>query len=163
MAIDEKGVNTQNASDHIQVQQLEHHDAGAEKDNPPIDLAAEELGEDFKWDRNVILNLLALYMTFWSTVWSYSIVPTSIAFIDKAFPTQSGITYWVASSPSLVQCVLSLFIGELSDIFGRRWFLIVADICMLVGNLVVGRGANVSPPQYSIRSLDYLSECMNLY
>lgn len=103
-----------------------------------------EQGEKFTWNKDVILNLFALYFTFWCTTWTYSIVPTSLAFIDKAFPTQTGITYWIASSPGLCQCVLSLFIGELSDIFGRRWFLLFGNLCMLVGNIVVGRGSTVS-------------------
>lgn len=78
-----------------------------------------------------------MFTTF-TAVWIQFLIPSSLSFINESFPTETNITPWIAAVPSLALCVLSLFVGELSDIFGRRWFLIVGDFLCLVGNIVCG-------------------------
>ncbi|CZR69531.1 uncharacterized protein PAC_19431 [Phialocephala subalpina] len=98
--------------------------------------------EDFDWDFAVVTNLAALLTTTFTAVWIQFLIPSSLSFIDKSFPAETDITTWIAAVPSLALCILSLFVGELSDIFGRRWFLIIGDLLCLVGNIVCGRATS---------------------
>jgi MFS family permease len=70
------------------------------------------------------------------------LIPSSLSFINESFPTETDITPWIAAVPSLALCILSLFVGELSDIFGRRWFLITGNFLCLIGNIVCGRASS---------------------
>jgi MFS family permease len=67
----------------------------------------------------------------------------SLTAINKAFPGQTYQSSWVAAVISLAQCVLSLFIGEMSNIFRRRYFIIAGNFFLLVGGLVSSRANSV--------------------
>lgn len=100
--------------------------------------------EDFDWNYDVWTNLIAVYMTYFSSIWSMSIAPSELAFINEAFPNDTSLTPWIAVTPNVVNCVVFLFIGEVSDIFGRRWFLILGNALCVAGNLIVGRASSVN-------------------
>ncbi len=71
------------------------------------------------------------------------VVPGSVAFINLEFPQSSFLSSWLGAAPGIYQCVFSLFIGELSDIFGRRWFLVVGNVLNLVGSIVNAKAPSV--------------------
>ena len=102
-----------------------------------------QVDDDFKWDLNIVLNLSGLYMSFFSYVWLQFALPISLAFISKAFPTETNHSAWISAVVGLVQCVLSLFVGELSDIFTRRWFIIGGDLLVTIGSIVSSRATSV--------------------
>jgi MFS family permease len=98
---------------------------------------------DFEWSVDIWLNLGALYLTYFSCVWAQAVPGSSLGFIQKSFPLETAISPWVAAVGSLCLCVISSFIGELSDTFGRRYFLFFATICGIVGMLVSSRAVSV--------------------
>ncbi|CAK7210145.1 hypothetical protein SBRCBS47491_000672 [Sporothrix bragantina] len=99
----------------------------------------------FSWDRHLILNLVALYCTFFATVWGTGMPGGSIAYIQLEYPlTAAATTNWVSAVAGLMQCIISIFIGDLSDIFGRQQFLLVGMAAGAVGMLLGGFAHNVN-------------------
>ncbi|KAL5329803.1 hypothetical protein ACEPPN_003322 [Leptodophora sp. 'Broadleaf-Isolate-01'] len=99
----------------------------------------EDLGREFKWNLDVVSNLGALYLLVFAMVWGQVVPPSSIAFIARKFPTEVGNASWIATAPTLILTATSAVIGDLSDIFGRRWFLLCSCILGCAGMLVAGR------------------------
>lgn len=114
-----------------------------DRSETPHDIQEDEDEDNFKWDFDVVTNLLALYMAYFSSTWAISVPSSSIAFIMYEFPSDHSTTAWIAASPSLCLCVISIFLGDLSDIFGRRWFVIIGMTFGTVGMLVGGRGSSI--------------------
>ncbi|RSL54650.1 hypothetical protein CEP53_007376 [Fusarium sp. AF-6] len=98
---------------------------------------------DFKWNRDVFTNLFALYTMYFACTWAMSVPSSSIAFILAEYPTGQALAPWIAATTSLSVCVISVFTGDLSDIFGRRWFLYLASVAGAVGLIVAGRATSV--------------------
>jgi MFS family permease len=99
----------------------------------------EQFEEDFHWNLDIITNLTALYLMYFAATWSLSIPASSIAFILRAYPASRTEITWVAAGPSLCLCVLQIFLGDLSDIFGRKGFLLVAGVLGTIGMILGGR------------------------
>ncbi|KAL4878065.1 major facilitator superfamily domain-containing protein [Aspergillus karnatakaensis] len=108
---------------------------------PPPDPAQNG---DFKWTFEVWVNLCALYLTYFSCVWAQAVPGTTLGFVQKAFPSESAAAPWIPGVGSLVLAVVSSFAGELSDIFGRRYFLFSTACCGVVGLLVSSRADSVA-------------------
>jgi MFS family permease len=119
------------------------------KADPPIELETADQqdsirdNEDFEWSIDIWLNLGALYLTYFSCVWSQAVPGSSLGFIQKAYPLDAAASPWIAGVGSLCLCVISSFIGELSDIFGRRYFLFFAACCGMTGMLISSRAESV--------------------
>lgn len=94
--------------------------------------------EDFSWNYDVITNLLALYLIHFSSTWGMSIPSASIAFINYEFPSDTHSSAWIGAGPSLCLCVISIFAGDLSDMFGRKIFLVTSAALGFVGLLLGG-------------------------
>jgi MFS family permease len=107
------------------------------------DALEEEAEENFRWDLDVVTNLLALYSIYFASTWAMSVPSSSIAFIMYEFPSDHSTTSWIAGTPSLALAVISIFLGDISDIFGRKWFLVVAAASGLIGMLIGGRATNI--------------------
>ncbi|KAL2846695.1 fungal trichothecene efflux pump [Aspergillus pseudoustus] len=117
-----------------------------EQVEPPVEIEnapphAEEV--DFKWSFDVWINLCALYITYFSCVWAQAVPANTLGFIQKALPEGAADTPWVAGVGGLVLSVVSAFVGELSDIFGRQYFLFFTACCGIVGLLVSSRAESV--------------------
>lgn len=96
-------------------------------------LSTADDGGDFDWSPAVWGNLSALYLTYLSGSYGYFVIGGSTAFIQQEFssPREVALSSWLGAAPAVVQCVFCLFIGELSDMFGRRWFLAAGNILVL--------------------------------
>ncbi|KAH9212377.1 major facilitator superfamily domain-containing protein [Leptodontidium sp. 2 PMI_412] len=105
----------------------------------PDQIDNEDLGREFKWNLDVVSNLGALYLLVFAMVWAQVVPPSSIAFIARKFPTEVGNASWIATAPTLILTATSAVIGDLSDIFGRRWFLLCSCTLGCAGMLVAGR------------------------
>jgi len=99
--------------------------------------------ELFKWDLAICTNLLALFMCYFSSTWGLLVPTSSIAFIVEQFPDGAGKSAWIAAAVSIPNCVLQAFMGELSDILGRKHFLLAGMLLGITGAIVSSRANNV--------------------
>ncbi|KAJ4390990.1 hypothetical protein N0V93_004589 [Gnomoniopsis smithogilvyi] len=75
-----------------------------------------------------------------STALEATIVTTALPTITEA--TNIGSRYaWVGNAFLLPSAVIQPFIGQMADLFGRRWPLIIVTACFVLGSGVAG-GAN---------------------
>ncbi|KAH7177119.1 major facilitator superfamily domain-containing protein [Dactylonectria macrodidyma] len=99
--------------------------------------------EDFQWDLAIYLNLLALMMCYFASTWSL-LVPTScIHFIVEKFPLEGRLATWIAASTTIPICVIQAFVGDMSDILGRKPFLLIGMVLGLTGSLVSSRATSL--------------------
>lgn len=99
--------------------------------------------ESFKWNLDVVANISALYLIYFSSTWALSVPASSIAYIIYAYPSEYTKAAWISAVPSLCLCVLQVFLGDVSDIFGRKGFLVFASVVGVAGMLVGGRATSI--------------------
>jgi MFS family permease len=109
----------------------------------PETLVESDENEAFSWDRDVILNLVALNMVYFASSWGLVVPSSVIGFIARVFPSQTVDSPWIAAAVSIPNCVLQAFLGDLSDILDRRWFLLVGALSGVCGSLVAARGTDL--------------------
>ncbi|RSL42116.1 hypothetical protein CEP54_015596 [Fusarium duplospermum] len=80
---------------------------------------------------------------YFACTWAMSVPSSNIALILAEYPTGQALAPWIAATTSLSVCVILVFIGDLSDIFGRRWFTYLASAAGVVGLIVAGRATSV--------------------
>ncbi|KFZ03435.1 hypothetical protein V502_10950 [Pseudogymnoascus sp. VKM F-4520 (FW-2644)] len=108
------------------------------------DHSNDEDPTNFSWDYDVITNLSALYCCYFSSAWAMGVPSSSLAYIMMEYPTSGyTTTTWIAAAPSLVLCALSIFLGDMSDILGRRWFLLTGMASGVTGMLLGGLASSV--------------------
>ena len=56
----------------------------------------------------------------------------------------TGESAWYTSSFNLGACIAFMICGANSDLFGRRWFLIVGNLFVVVGSIVIGTAKSSS-------------------
>ncbi|OAG42681.1 hypothetical protein AYO21_02964 [Fonsecaea monophora] len=89
-----------------------------------------------------IMALIALSITYEACLFAF-IVPTSVLLTINADIGPSNNIGWVATAWQLANAVLQAIAGRLSDIFGRRKFLIFGNLVALVGTIVASRAQSV--------------------
>jgi len=109
-----------------------------------LDDALASDGTDFKWDFQVLTNLIALFFTFFASTFMLVVPSSAIGFIEEAFPSQAGIGIWIASSSIVMNCVLNAFIGKVSDDFGRKWPLLLGMALGVAGTLISSRAKSLT-------------------
>jgi MFS family permease len=120
---------------------LEHSEGSPNHTTPAFhgfDLDGE-IDAQFRWDFDVVTNLLALFTCFFASTWMLVTPSGSIGFISKAFPTESNKSIWIAAAVTIPNCVLQSFLGDLSDHFGRKGFLLIGMTLGIIGSLVASR------------------------
>ena len=50
---------------------------------------------------------------------------------------------WIGLAYTLTLGIGFLLVGRLSDIFGRRWFFIVGNLCAVVGCIIAGTASRI--------------------
>lgn len=108
-----------------------------------VDLEEED-SENFSWNLNVCLNVLALYVTNFATVWGYGIPGSCLAFIEKEYPGNPTLSIWVAVLPPICICATNGWVSELSDIFDRKSFLLIGSAFGFVGMMILARGTSLN-------------------
>lgn len=122
--------------------QVEHSEARESASSDPT--VNDTSNQDaFAWNYDVIATLVALNSLYFAASWGL-IAPTAvIGFIVRAFPESSNVAAWISASVTIPNCVLQAFIGDLSDILDRRWFLLVGALFGITGTLVSGRATSM--------------------
>lgn len=122
--------------------QVEHVEAHENASSVPTinDISHQDA---FSWNYDVIASLVALNSLYFAASWAL-IAPTAvIGFIVQAFPESSSIAAWISASVTIPNCVLQAFVGDLSDILDRRWFLLVGAAFGVIGCLVSSRATSM--------------------
>ncbi|KAH0835384.1 hypothetical protein AYO21_11745 [Fonsecaea monophora] len=117
-------------------------DTGIKATKEEARLAAES-SQNFKWDITLYLNLTALLFCYFASTWGLLVPSSSIPFILQAYPEGASRAAWIAAAATIPNCVIQAFAGELSDILGRKIFLLGGMVLGLVGTIVSSRGDGV--------------------
>ncbi|KAI9828522.1 MAG: hypothetical protein M1819_006578 [Sarea resinae] len=135
--------NGAHVEDHAaQAKEMEHSSTAKDLESPGYlgeKTATTTSGADFEYNFDVITNLIALFWTFFASTWTISFPNAETTYITEAFPTESNLATWITASHTISLCVVSAFIGHLSDIFGRKNFLILGPLLTIMGSLIAGR------------------------
>lgn len=92
----------------------------------------------FAIDFNLAANALSLCLLTSTISWNQVIPSSAIAFIAQRFPDGASNANWISITPSIMSAVIQAIIGDLSDIFGRRSFLLVACATGVLGTILSG-------------------------
>ncbi|OGE55170.1 hypothetical protein PENARI_c005G08212 [Penicillium arizonense] len=123
-------------------QDIEHVDVL--EDTPSSSTATDPpMEEKFVWSYDIITNLIALNTVYFAASWALVVPTSAIGFIARVFPEQASDSAWIAAAVTIPNCVLQAFMGDLSDILDRRWFLLVGALFGLCGNLISGRASTM--------------------
>ncbi|KIW95963.1 uncharacterized protein Z519_03029 [Cladophialophora bantiana CBS 173.52] len=109
-----------------------------------VDEADAEPQPKFKWTFTVYANLAALYFTYTAGAWAQIVPAFSVIDLQRLWPDQAGLATWVVTSASVAACVLTLFVGNFSDLLGRRYFMIAANSIGIAGCLVASRATSTA-------------------
>ncbi|RSM08373.1 hypothetical protein CDV31_008185 [Fusarium ambrosium] len=123
----------------VHAEDAEH---GLSGNTTPLE-AIDDATEDFRWDLTIYLNLLALMMAYFAATWSLLIPTSCIHFIVEKFPTEGRLAAWIAASTTIPICVIQAFVGDMSDILGRKPFLLVGMVVGVAGSLVSSRATSL--------------------
>lgn len=100
--------------------------------------------QHFKWDYHLISNLLTLCFIIFCGSWSSGVPGSAIAFIAQRFPDEANNSAWIATAPFICGAVVLSFIGDLSDIFGRKKFLLFSCGFIFIGQLISARAGTLA-------------------
>ncbi|KAH7136216.1 fungal trichothecene efflux pump [Dactylonectria macrodidyma] len=106
--------------------------------------AAEDSGNeagDFHWDYNVLSNLFSLCIVLFTATWANTIPVSAIPFIALRFPAEASTVSWIATAATTTGAVVLTVVGDISDIFGCRSFLVFGAAIGGVGQIVSGRAS----------------------
>ncbi|KAJ9662467.1 hypothetical protein H2198_001356 [Neophaeococcomyces mojaviensis] len=117
------------------------------RDNKEAQYSSFNVNEDeekFVLDFNLVANIASLCMLVAAMVWNQIVPSSTIAFIAARFPEGASAAGWIAITPSIIGSVVQAVIGDLSDVFGRRSFLMVGCAAGILGTLLSGRANSMS-------------------
>jgi MFS family permease len=97
----------------------------------------------FTWNLTVLTNLLALLFTYTSAAWALIVPPSAISFIATRFVDDAGLANWISAAPTIILTILQVFLGDLSDILGRRVILLAGSLLGFAGTLVSSRASSM--------------------
>ncbi|KAK7204237.1 trichothecene efflux pump [Myxozyma melibiosi] len=115
---------------------MEHADDG--NDIPSSDANAEATADDdepeekFRLSLQHILAIISFQFGYMSDVFILTMSSSILLQINEDIGPSTDYT-WMANSMTLSAAVLSPFVGRLSDIFGRRNFLLFGNILSVIG------------------------------
>ncbi|KAF2276646.1 putative efflux pump antibiotic resistance protein [Westerdykella ornata] len=73
-----------------------------------------------------------------------TIMSVALPTIAKAVPGADEQYVWISSSFLLASTVVQPFIGQLANIFGRRWPMLISVALFIVGSAIIGSANNVN-------------------
>jgi MFS family permease len=104
---------------------------------------ADEIETTFRSDFDACTNLLALFTCFFASTWMLAVPSGGIGLIVQAFLLDADKLIWVAAAVTILNCVLQSFLGDLSDHFGRKGFLLVGMALGITGSIIIGRAKSM--------------------
>lgn len=127
----------------ISREEQEHADDGSAAPVPGDHPDDEDEEPDFQWNATVLVNLATLIFVYLASIWNYATPSSAIAYIAARFPDETGDAAWIASSVTIVLTVLQCILGDLSDLLGRRQFLLAGCVVGTVGITIGSRATSL--------------------
>lgn len=110
-------------------------------DNEP---SSNESDPSFYWDVEIILNLLACFLTFFTSVLATLVPSGAIGFIVRSFPDEASSSIWISAAFTVTSCTVQAFCGDLSDKLGRKAPLLAGMLLGIAGMLLGGRASSLN-------------------
>ncbi|KAJ5115965.1 Efflux pump dotC [Penicillium angulare] len=115
---------------------LEKNESGAPLDRTPSQ--AQKMGK-----KKIILVMTALCMALFLAALDMTIISTALPTIaDKFHASESGYS-WIASSYLLANAACIPLWGKISDIWGRKYIILMANTIFLIGSLICALAQNL--------------------
>jgi len=113
-----------------------HHSAHIEKIQPqtPEDGVSNEVHEEegFKVTAGMVFAIIALQLGYMAAVFSIQMSSAVLTTINEDIGPSSSFA-WLSTGQVLPVAVLGPMVGRLSDIFGRRNFILFGNVCGIIG------------------------------
>ncbi|KAK4987402.1 hypothetical protein LTR66_002452 [Elasticomyces elasticus] len=90
----------------------------------------------------VVVIMLALSLAVFLSALDTTIITVALPTISEHFHSSAGYT-WIGSAYLLANAASTPLWGKLSDIFGRKPMLLVANLAFLIGSLIAGLSINI--------------------
>ncbi|KAJ5289125.1 Efflux pump dotC [Penicillium angulare] len=115
---------------------IERKESGAPLDRTPSQ--AQKMGK-----KKIILVMTALCMALFLAALDMTIISTALPTIaDKFHASESGYS-WIASSYLLANAACIPLWGKVSDIWGRKYIILLANTIFLIGSLICALAQNL--------------------
>jgi MFS family permease len=108
-----------------------------ETTGPVLSLDTAAAARHFRYDLNLCLNLSTLFFVASATQWTAGVTPSSYAFMVREYPNARIKLLWVTTFVGLFTAVISLVIGQISDQFGRRSWVVLSCIFGIIGSAIM--------------------------
>ncbi|KAJ5884917.1 Major facilitator superfamily domain general substrate transporter [Penicillium taxi] len=119
------------------VQTIEEKSAVPELDRTPSQAA--KMG-----NKKIVVVILALCMALFLAALDMTIVSTALPTIATDFNASEGGYSWIASSYLLANAACIPLWGKISDIWGRKYIILLANVVFLVGSLICALAKNMA-------------------
>jgi Na+/melibiose symporter-like transporter len=129
-----------NNSDHSSHEKSDGKDV--EKDGAPLDRThsqAQKLGK-----KKILIIMPALCLVLFLAALDMTIVSTALPTMAAQFHASESGYSWMASSYLLANAACITLWGKISDIWGRKPILLIANVVFLVGSLICALAVNMT-------------------
>jgi EmrB/QacA subfamily drug resistance transporter len=92
---------------------------------------------------NIALIMFAIAMAVFLAALDITIITTALETISSDLHSSAGFT-WIGSSYLLASTASTPIWGEISDIFGRKPILLIANLVFFAGSLIAGLSINIA-------------------
>ncbi|KAI9718535.1 MAG: hypothetical protein M1812_003986 [Candelaria pacifica] len=105
-------------------------------------LLLDELPPGYYWSKNFIGSFAATCIMAIGLFTEYSMPTSSLAIINADIGPAPNYVL-ISTIPSLISGVCLAIVGSLSDIFGRRYFLIAGQTLSLIGSIIAATATSI--------------------
>jgi hypothetical protein len=91
-----------------------------------------------------LLAFVALCLSIFLVALDTVLIPTALPTIALSFHIRDSLYAWIGSAYLLANAASVPFWGKLSDIFGRKYVILAADLIFLVGSIVCAISTNAT-------------------
>ena len=116
---------------------LEKKESGAPLDRAPSQ--ANKMGK-----KKIILVMTALCLALFLAALDMTIISTALPTIASDFHASESGYSWIASSYLLANAACIPLWGKISDIWGRKYIILMANVAFLVGSLICALAKNMA-------------------
>ncbi|KAF2161856.1 hypothetical protein M409DRAFT_58639 [Zasmidium cellare ATCC 36951] len=146
----EKASHTSQDYDHVEhmpavtgVESYTDHRADDDRADEARGRNADKFDRSYWLSVNYIGTLFAVGMAFMGGIGGYGLIAPILSQINEDIGPDPNIN-WVPLVNLAGGAIFFLMVGQLSDIFGRRWFFIIGSILALIGSIVGATAKNVN-------------------